>query len=241
MHTYGAVMADMTSGKYVRFGRYLRELREARKFSQRGLAGGLGCDKMTVWHWETGGFLPSDDNLALINRELKLTPAEFATLGAIHDQAQREKASGQGFSRELQKDLAKAFAELERDWIPLYKPTDSIDPAKITTGAQRWDGLHVYGPTDMRGRLVFAFRISDDAMAPRFNSSDIVFADLDLALESGKPVVACLGGRVLCRLYEEQGKKVVLKAMSPDAKVIVTPKTRLQWRYRVALRVSDER
>lgn len=41
----------------------IKELREARGWTVRGLADELGVDKMTVWKWEHGWHVPSGRSL----------------------------------------------------------------------------------------------------------------------------------------------------------------------------------
>ena len=62
------------------FRRALRRAREAAGQSQSGLSQTIGVSRSAVWQWEEGRAIPTEDNVAALERELGLRPGGLSRL-----------------------------------------------------------------------------------------------------------------------------------------------------------------
>jgi transcriptional regulator with XRE-family HTH domain len=229
----------------VRFGEYFAKLRKSRGVYQRNLAWKLGLrnkrSAQAVSNWETGLALPTPEKLPRIRKILELTRGEYNTLYSLYDDEKRRRDRDKAFSGKLRKETEGELERLELYKAPLYGPKNTVNPVDFIGKHREWKGKTINLPPDLQGGHVFAFKVEDTAMAPRYNPGNLLFCDLNLVLEEGKPVVACVKGQVFCRIYETQGKEARFKAWDPKVKVVSVLKRNVQWLYRVSRRESDER
>jgi len=229
----------------VRFGEYLGRLRKSRGVYQRDLAWKLGLKSkrstQAVSNWETGLALPTPEKLPRIRKILKLTQGDYNVLYSLYDQEKRQRDRDKAFSGTLRKEIKGELKHQELLKVPLYGTKDAVSPLDVVEKHREWKGKTVDAPPALFGSHVFAFKVEDSAMAPRYNPRDLLFCDLNLALEEDKPVVACVKGQVFCRIYEKQGGLLVFKGMDPKVKLVAASKQNVKWLYRVSRRESDER
>lgn len=229
----------------VRFGEYLGRVRKSRGVYQRDLAWKLGLKSkrstQAVSNWETGLALPTPEKLPRIRKILKLTQGDYNVLYTLYDQEKRQRDRDKAFSGTLRKGIEEELKHQELLKVPLYGPKDVANPMDVVEKHREWKGKTVDAPPALLGSHVFAFRVPDTAMAPRYNPGDLLFCDLNLAQGEGKPVVARVKGQIFCRIYEKQDGRLVFKAMDPKVKLVAVPKQSIKWLYRVSRRESDER
>lgn len=225
------------------FGEYLKELRKKRKLVLKQIDShpALKVSGMAFNQWETGRFLPEPEKLPGIKKLLQLDEDDYLILSDWYWKERRSRDLQKHYSGEVTPMIERELERLKIYKVPLYGLKDTVDPMAVIRKEQRWRGRYADSPPALQASRVFAFAVGDTAMASRYQPGDLVFCDLDLAMAEGKPVVACVRGQVLCRLYETQGKEARFKAWDPKVKVVSVPKKSVQWCYRVSRRESDER
>jgi transcriptional regulator with XRE-family HTH domain len=62
------------------FRRRLRQEREAAEQTQMGLSLKIGVSRSAVWQWEEGKSVPTETNVAALEKELRLQPGELSRL-----------------------------------------------------------------------------------------------------------------------------------------------------------------
>jgi transcriptional regulator with XRE-family HTH domain len=62
------------------FRRRLRQEREAAGQTQMGLSLKIGVSRSAVWQWEEGRSVPTEANVAALEKELRLQPGELSIL-----------------------------------------------------------------------------------------------------------------------------------------------------------------
>jgi transcriptional regulator with XRE-family HTH domain len=70
----------VTQQQKTAFRRALRRAREAAGESQSGLSQTLGLSRSAVWQWENGETVPTPDNVATVERALRLQPGSLSRL-----------------------------------------------------------------------------------------------------------------------------------------------------------------
>ena len=70
----------VTAEQKTAFRRALRRAREAAGESQSGLSVKIGVSRSAVWQWETGRALPTEANVAALERRLNLQPGSLSRL-----------------------------------------------------------------------------------------------------------------------------------------------------------------
>jgi transcriptional regulator with XRE-family HTH domain len=70
----------MTAEQKASFRRGLRRAREAAGYSQSGLSLKIGVSRSAVWQWEGGRAVPTEENVAALERELELQPGSLSLL-----------------------------------------------------------------------------------------------------------------------------------------------------------------
>ncbi len=118
-----------------------------------------------------------------------------------------------------------------------------------TTSMNRTVSLVQFSTPDDRGFLEFlsapgvkgkypravAWRIDGDSMSPRYLDADLVIASLDHPAVSGHPCVARQKGQigVNCKIYQEQGRDVLLIPINERSQVQRLAARQLLWAHRV--------
>lgn len=224
------------------FGSYLRKLRSDRGVAQKKLSHEFGKNKMTAWLWEAGRFLPSQQKLPLIKKALGLSQKEFARLSSFYREEQRNRSQERFLhSARLERDAAGAEQEYHAQRVPLIGPRDAENPKYAWRSEDRLPVPNcVFAPLDLPASSVFAFKITESAMTPKFNLGDILFCNYRLKPQDGKAVVCCVGNSVLCRIFERHGRFLTFKAIDPKVKSITVVHKKCKWLYPVVMWVSKE-
>lgn len=233
-----------------RFAVYLAKVRKSHGVYQQELASRLGLKSrrsaQAVSNWETGVALPTPDKLPRIQKILGLSQADYNVLYSLYEDEKRGRDLNKAFSGKLRKEIVEELERLELYKAPLYGPKDTINPVWFIGKHREWKGKTVDVPPALQGGRVFAFKITDHSMAPRYIPGDILFCDLDLEpqMGEGKTVVACVKGEVFCRIFERQGELLTFKAKDEKFKVVTVPKEKkeqqVKWCCRVSMGQSNE-
>lgn len=183
---------------HIRFGRYLQQLRKKHRIGQKHLKDALHCSLMAVSNWETGVFLPDPRNFPRLVRALRLDGAEKAALVAHYEQEKREQALGEQFSRELGPAIRRSLEEAsEPPQCPLYGSRSALDPREALSKPEKWRGRYITIPDELRGRKVFAYKVTQAAPGAALVSGDIVFCDIEAGLAVERHALARFGGQIL--------------------------------------------
>ena len=70
----------VTAQQKTAFRRALRRAREAAGQTQSGLSLKIGVSRSAVWQWEGGRAVPTEENVATLERELQLQPGALSRL-----------------------------------------------------------------------------------------------------------------------------------------------------------------
>jgi transcriptional regulator with XRE-family HTH domain len=70
----------VTAEQKAAFRRALRRAREATGQTQSGLSLKIGVSRSAVWQWEEGRAVPTEENVAALERELQLQPGALSRL-----------------------------------------------------------------------------------------------------------------------------------------------------------------
>ena len=70
----------VTAEQKTAFRRALRRAREAAGQTQSGLSLKIGVSRSAVWQWEEGRAVPTEENVAALERELQLQPGALSRL-----------------------------------------------------------------------------------------------------------------------------------------------------------------
>jgi len=224
-----------------RFGTLLKRLRKQRGIGQKHLNDMVGCSLQTVSNWEAGRFFPDQNRLVAVVKALKLERSEGLDLisECVWEQMMRP---WERMQPEVRKRLEQTREEgLNKQRVPLYRAGDTVHPHDVTwKRKRRWRGEFVFKTEDQESGFTFAFMIEDNSMMPRYNRGDILYCESINLPKEGKPVVACVNGRVFCRVYGKQGERLMFRPIKKGAGALVVDKKAVKWCYRVVRRVSWE-
>ena len=221
------------------FGSTLKQLREDKepRVEQRRLARRIGCAIQTVSNWESGRYFPSEERMKGLVTSLKLTTDQIAALVNAYTSEWAERQTKRFGVNYLG---AQWVAESEKYQVPLLESIDTVDPKDVVFKNARCRMMIYRLP--MYEDKVFAFRVTDEDMVPKYNPGDFLYCDLLRSPGAAKPipVVAAVGKRTFSRFLERKGDLYIFKAANVAARVENVPAKAVRWCYPVVYSVRGE-